>query len=367
MAQSLKQYVGHRVREALTHGSRLTQPRQFPRLVILPCGSRALGSSDLRGWEIGASLRRLGWRVTVIPAQCELEQRLRIIKWEKPDLILIQKGRHPLNWPHHYEGIPLAFDLDDADFLDPRQAEQLAACCAASRAVVAGSRYIADWCARYNSNVTVVWTGGVLPKHPPRRSSRRKPILTWASSDAPGYPIDAELVREIVCAVARATPFEFWLYGVRPSWPPEFLKSFASLPVPVRTFPFMSHGRLVESMNEVAVGLNPISLEGAYSRGKSFGKVLPYLAAQVAVVTSNQLEMPHFFRHGENGFLVDTIDQWVDCTQRLLTQPELRQEMVEHAFTDYQSQLTTDSSGRKVDAILRAVLAPGADTTRAQK
>jgi len=366
MAQSLKQYVGHRVREALTHGSRLIQRRQLPRLVILPCASRAAGSANLRGWEIGASLRRLGWRVTVIPAQCELEQRLRIIKWEKPDLILIQKGRHPLNWPHHYGEIALAFDLDDADFLDPKQAEQLAACCAASRAVFAGSRYIADWCSRYNSNVTVVWTGGVLPKRPPRRSSSSKPILTWASSDAPGYPLEAELVREIVRRLTRKTPLEFWLYGVRPSWDPEFLKSFTSLPVPVRPFPFMSHGRLIESMNEVAVGLNPICVEGEYSRGKSFGKVLPYLSAQVAVVTSNQLEMPYFFRHGENGFLVDSIDEWVECTQRLLTEPELRQEMVERAFADFQSRLTTDSAARKVDGILRAVLTQGADRTKAQ-
>ena len=53
-----------------------------------------------------------------------------------------------------------------------------------------------------------------------------------------GIRIDAELVREIVRAGWPATtPFEFWLYGVRPSWPPEFLKSFTSLPVPVRNLP----------------------------------------------------------------------------------------------------------------------------------
>ena len=365
MAQSFKQYVGHRVREVLTHGSRLAQRRQLPRLIILPCGSRELGSSNLRGWELGKSLRKLGWRVTVVPAQCELEQRLRIIKLEQPDVILIQKGRHPLNWPHHYGSIPLAFDLDDADFLDPKQADQLAACCTASRAVFAGSRYIADWCSRYSSNVTVVWTGGILSKRPPRRSSGRSPILTWASSDAPGYPQDAELVREIVRRIARTTALEFWLYGVRPAWSPEFLNSFSSLPVPVRLIPYMSHDRLIDSMTQVAVGLNPIAVEGEFSRGKSFGKVLPYLAAQVAVVTSNQLEMPHFFRHGENGFLVDSIDQWVACTQRLLTEPDLRQGMAERAFADFQSQLTTDSAARQVDKILRTVLGRDASRTTA--
>ncbi len=236
----------------------------------------------------------------------------------------------------------------------------------ASSAAISGSRFIADWCLRYNSNVTVVWTGGVLPKRPPRQSSSRNSILTWASSDAPGYPLEAEFVREIVRRLARTTTLEFWLYGVRPSWAPEFLKTFTSLPVVVRKFPFMSHRRLIESMNKVAVGLNPICVEADYSRGKSFGKVLPYLAAQVAVVTSNQLDMPQFFRHGINGCLVDSIDEWVECTRRLLTDRDLRQEMVEHAFADYQSQLTSDSAAHKVDAILRAVLAQGAIKTRVQ-
>ena len=164
-------------------------------------------------------------------------------------------------------------------------------------------------------------------------------------------------MREIIRQLARTTPFEFWLYGVRPSWPPDFLQSFTSLSVPVRSFPFMSHGRLIESMDEVAVGLNPICVEGAFSLGKSFGKVLPYLAAQVVVVTSHELEMPHFFRHGENGFLTTTVDEWVDCTKRLLTEPALRQAIAERAFADFQSQLTTDSAARKVDGVLRAVLA----------
>jgi len=356
MSYTWKQYVGHRAREMMTHASRWSQRRSLPRLVILPCGGRSLGSSDLRAWRIGGELRRLGWRVTVVPAQCELEQRLRIIRWEKPDLILIQKGRHPYNWPHHYSNKLLVFDLDDADFLDDRQAKQLAACCTASRAVIAGSRYIAEWCSRYNPNVTVVWTGGLMPAHPPTPPAGRRPVLTWASSDAPGYPADADLVRSLVRKLAESTAFEFRLYGARRSWDPQFLQQFMELPVPVVTVPFMRHDRLVRSMSEVAVGLNPIPLEFGYNLGKSFGKVLPYLAAKVAVVASNALEMPQFFRHGENGFLADGFDDWVECTRKLLTDPGLRERIAENGFGDFRDRLTTASAARKIDRILREVL-----------
>src|SRR5262249_9596101 len=154
----------HRVREAVTHVRRWAQRPGRPRVVVLPCGTRALGSSNLRAWAVGAELLNQGWRVTVIPAQCELSQRLRIIRWEKPDVILLQKGRHPANWPRYYPGIPIVFDLDDADFLDPKEVGQLEACSSQSQGVIAGSRYVADWCRRLNPNVTVIWTGSPAPR-----------------------------------------------------------------------------------------------------------------------------------------------------------------------------------------------------------
>jgi hypothetical protein len=325
--------------------------------VILPCGPRQLGSSNLRAWQVGKGLRALGWRVTVIPSQCGLNQRTRIIRWERPDLILIQKGRHQLNWPRFYPGIPLVFDLDDADFLDSRQSEQLAACCAASRAVIAGSQFVADWCSRHNSNVHVVWTGGLPSRRAVPPPSQRDPILTWASTDAPAYPQDAALVCELIARLANKVRFEFRLYGVRPTWSPEFLAGFTNLPVTVQTVAYLRYPQLVESMSEVAVGLNPISLDMEYNQGKSFGKVLPYLAAKVAVVASNALEMPFFFRHAETGFLAERLDDWVEFTALLLTDPELRQTMADRAHDAFLRELSTEAAARNVDRVLRSVLA----------
>lgn len=352
----LKQVIGRQVYESLAHGARLVQRPGLPRLVILPCGPRQLGSSNLRAWQVGRCLRRLGWRVTVIPSQCKLAQRTRIIRWEKPDLILIQKGRHPHNWPRYYPGIPTVFDLDDADFLDRHQAEQIAACCEGSRAVIAGSRYVADWCARHNPNVHVVWTGGLLSGQPVAPSAGRRPVLIWASSDAPGYPEDAALVRSLVTRLADHVPFEFRLHGIRPHWPPEFLATFTSLPVPTRTVPFQPYLQMIASMGEAAVGLNPICLESEYNKGKSFGKVLPYLAARVAVVASNALEMPLFFRHGETGYLAEGLDEWVEHAARLLRDPDLRQAIADRAYDAFLRELTVDAAARKVDRVLRGVL-----------
>jgi glycosyltransferase involved in cell wall biosynthesis len=353
-----KSYLGHRAREVAAHVQRWRQPRGLPRVVILPCGTRALGSSNLRAWAVGRELRGLGWRVTVVPPQCELSQRRRIIRWERPDVILLQKGRHPLNWPHYYEGTPIVFDLDDADFLDPGQAEQVRACCCGSEAVIAGSRFTADWCGRHNANTTVIWTGSPLPaRRAGLRPSRRRPVLAWAHSDALLSPRDAEAAREIVLGVAARTEVEFWMYGVKdPAEASRFVEPVRRAGAPVRLLPYMSYGAFLESLTDVAVGLNPQSLSTPYNQGKSFGKVLAYLSSEVATVSSNVLENPRFFRHGVNGMLADTVAEFVEHVTLLLQDRALRERVAEQGYRDFEQDLSSGAAGRQVDRLLRAAI-----------
>jgi glycosyltransferase involved in cell wall biosynthesis len=289
-----------------------------------------------------------------------LSQRHRIIRWEKPDLILLQKGRHPANWPKYYPGIPTVFDLDDADFLDPGQADQVEACCSQSQGVIAGSRFVAEWCRRFNPNVTVVWTGSPLPKQQAAiRPAARQPILTWAHSNPLLSPEDAVAARNIVLGVARRRPVEFWLYGLDdPSSAEDYLTPFRRAGVAVRTFPYMKYGALLESLAQVAVGLNPVSSDTPYNRGKSFGKVLAYLTAEVAVACSNTLEFPYFFRDGYNGMLINTPEEWVDKVCRLLDDPTHRQSIAERGFDSFREHLSIDTAALKVNQALRQVLCP---------
>jgi hypothetical protein len=68
---------------------------------------------------------------------------------------------------------------------------------------------------------------------------------------------------------------------------------------------------LVRSLGSFAVGLHPVCTNHAFSLGKSFGKLLAYLAADVAIVTSNAVDHPLFFTDGVNGTLVgDDLEAW---------------------------------------------------------
>ena len=359
---SFLRFAGHRYREVLAHFQRLSQPSARPRAVFFPSQMPAEGGSALlRAFNVAAKLRTLGWRTTVVPPQCELVQRRRILRLEKPDLIVLQMQRHPLNRPNLYDGYPAVFDIDDADFLDPRCAQAVRECCQTSRAVTAGSRFVADWCAQFNPNVTVLWTAAPVPKaRPIPRPQDRAPVLTWAQSAPDRYPRELELVSQIIRGLAGGgVKFELRLYGVSdPGGIAALLSAAQQFAVPVKTHPFLPYDEFIDSLRHVPVGLQPIAVESPFSRGKSFGKVLAYLAADVAVVASDALDHPLFFRHGENGLLARSLEDWIAHAARLLQDPEFRQSLCDRAWQDFSHNLSTESAAEKMKAVFETALRP---------
>ncbi len=357
---AFKSRVGHRMREFAVHTQRIAQPATRPRVLVFPGGPPGTGmAADLRGWAITGSLRRLGWRATAVPPQLEQLQRERIVRMERPDVVLLQQSRHPLNRPRFFPGIPCVFDADDADVLDPRCTENVLECCQESRAVIAGSRFLAETFRPHNPEVRVVWTGTYLPvgtgQSPPER---RAPVVAWAHSSPLGYPQEAELVREILLGLAKRTKFTFFLYGVSNSQAAEeYLEPIRQAGVLVRTFPLMPYRRFAQTLNEVAVGLHPVCLSNPFSRGKSFGKLLAYLAADVAIVASDAVDHPRFFRHGENGLLAgDDPGPWIEHCASLLEDQAARARIASQGQSDLRQRLTTARAAELVDKVLAGVL-----------
>jgi Glycosyl transferases group 1 len=355
---SIRSYIGHRAREISTHLSRSIQDGSFPRLALFPSHTRAVGSSNLRVFEIGYALRKLGWRTTIVPPQLELRQRQRLMKLERPDIILMQKARHHLNRPRLYPGIPVVFDIDDADFVDPAAIEGVTECCRESAAVIAGSRFVADWCRSHNPNVCTVWTCTPPPRQATVSPSKaRQPIIAWAPSSAKGCCEEADLVRKVVLGVCEQERAEFYVYGVSDlRWFEDYSKPLLREHINVRAFPYMKYESFLRELQSSAVGLQPIGLATPYSHGKSFGKILAYLSCHVAVVASDAVDHPLFFRHGDNGFLARKVDEWVDSTVFLLRNPGERQRIALNAYQDFLKRLTTPEGARLVDLALRDTL-----------
>lgn len=334
-------YLGHRAREALCV-ARMATMSSGRRVAISADGPRGGMASGLRGWDLADGLRQLGYAPLVLPAQLELVQRRRLVNRFEPDVLIVRKARHGLHRAELFDdGPPLILDLDDADFLDPKLTVHLERLAARAAMCIAGSRYVAEWLRRHNSNCRVIWTGSphlsgdsALPRA--GDSTAAPPVVGWCVSSPLGYHDEFRMISGIMERVRQQTPVVFRVQG---RGEPDRIEAFAreaGYAGPLEVVGFKSsYDEFVRSLTSLSIGLAPLCTQGdAFSRGKSFGKVLGYLGAGVPIVASDAADHGLFFEHGTNGMLASTDDEWIDAIVTLARDRELTDTIRRSAHAD---------------------------------
>ena len=340
-------------REISVHSERFWQWGRGPMAVFLPAHGPE-GAALLRIYRIAYALRPLGWRTLVLPHRLTLAQRQRFLSRIAPDVVVMQGARHALNRPALYPNQRVVFDMDDADFHLPHLVEPVRAAMQDVSGVVAGSRYIADWCIAAGAPAAeVVWTGTPVTQERRPQQQSRPAVIAWAQTRPMTYVREAAMVREITQVLAARRPgFTLRLYDRQPGDDPGFAESFNCPGLTVEWREKAQYSEYLCSFDDVAVGLAPLAWETPFSRGKSFGKVLAYLDRSVPVVSSAGGEFTQFFDQ-RNGTLATNIPDWVAVLERLLDQPELRQAMADRAHAAFVDRLSLTAVALQTDAILR--------------
>jgi glycosyltransferase involved in cell wall biosynthesis len=129
----------------------------------------------------------------------------------------------------------------------------------------------------------------------------------------------------------------------------EYFAPVVDTGIPLEILGWLPYERLVERVSAGAIGLAPLDTESSLaSRGKSFGKVLVYLAAGIPVICSNAAEYPYFFRSGLNGYVLpNDRGLWVETIKRLLDDASHGRDLVERANSDFREQLSATAMARK--------------------
>lgn len=328
-------------------------------MAFLPSKAR-VQSSLLRIYAIAEALERRGWCTMVVPATLDLAQRRRLLARFAPDVVVMQGARHPLNRPALYPDCPIAYDMDDADFHLTHLAGPVREAMGGVDVVLAGSRYVAEWCRAEGAAARVVWTG--TPVSPGRRRPQadRPPLVVWAQSEPVSYALERAFVLDVMRRVAERRPgVRLRLFGRTPGDDDAILAPFRAAGVDVEWLPMMPYDRFLAALEDAAVGLSPICPEDAFVRGKSFGKVLAYLDRGVAVVVADAADHPLFFTP-ETGILSNDPAECAAAVERLLNDPEARQRMADAGLRALEIRLSTEAAAAEVDAIL----APIADRAR---
>lgn len=258
-----------------------------------------------------------------------------------------------------WSGVPLFFDFDDAIWREQASASvngifsrlhfwgKTATTCRLATGVIAGNSYLADYAGRRNRNVTVIPTTIELSSYPvqPEPEPDDPLIVSWTGSTStllhfeharPALETLAQKRRiavKVICNQPPATP----IAGAR------------NLFVP------WSEAGEAQEVGACHVGIMPLP-DNDFTRGKCGLKAIQFMATGRPTVVSPVGMNVDLVRHGDNGFLAGSDEEWVEALTRLADSRELRARMGAAARRTVEEGYSADVAAERLARSIRASL-----------
>ena len=86
----------------------------------------------------------------------------------------------------------------------------------------------------------------------------------------------------------------------------------------------------IEDLHKIDIGLYPL-IESEWALGKGGLKALQYMATGIPTIATDFGTVQDFMIHQKNGFLVVTIEQWVNAIKTIAKSPKLRKSIIMNA------------------------------------
>lgn len=112
----------------------------------------------------------------------------------------------------------------------------------------------------------------------------------------------------------------------------------------------------VALLRTLDVGIMPL-VDSPWERGKCGLKLIQYMACGLPVVASPVGVNAQIVRHGENGFLASTPQEWEAALAHLLMCPSLRQRMGASGRALVENQYTVQVQAPRLAKLLRSLAA----------
>jgi len=240
------------------------------------------------------------------------------------DIVVLQRDFLPNSWSYLEKRLArrtghLVFDLDDAILEQNPQKIQMVL--AFAQRVIVSTPYLAEQAAPFNSNVTViptpVDTDSIKPA--PQTHSSAEPIIGWIGTS--GNLAYVKSIEGVFRKMAATSRFHLRIVSNRicaseyPELPPDIMETV--------------EWRLDDETTQLQrfdIGIMPLD-SGPWTLGKAGFKLLQYMAAGLPVVASPVGFNRELVRHGVNGFLADSPDDWERYLLQLLNDRDLRRRM----------------------------------------
>ncbi|MGQ0739711.1 MAG: glycosyltransferase family 4 protein [Bacteroidota bacterium] len=224
----------------------------------------------------------------------------------------------------------IVFDYDDAIWLDLvsghnrvfrflKNPDKTRKIIGLSKLIFAGNQYLADYAARFNSNVVIVPTTiDTAVYQPAYRTDKEKVCIGWSGSFSTIQHFETCLeALKIIKAKYGATVY-FKVIGDG---------KYVNEELGIKGQDWKKESE-VKDLQEIDIGIMPLP-DDEWSKGKCGLKGLQYMALAIPAIMSPVGVNGSIIQDGENGFLASSTDEWVDKLSRLVESAALRKEIGE--------------------------------------
>jgi glycosyltransferase involved in cell wall biosynthesis len=256
--------------------------------------------------------------------------------------------------------IPFVYDFDDAVFLSYesptnrvfgrlRFPSKTPTACRLAMHVMAGNGYLAEYARRFNDRVSIVPTTIDTEKYVPDPATQNRAgeplVIGWSGSHSTVQHLRG--ISDVLARLAATQRFRLRVIGA---------DDFSLSGVDLELLQWRSTTE-VDDLRRIDIGLMPLP-DDQWSRGKCGLKALQYMALGIPPVCSPVGVNAEIIADGENGFLVDTPEQWTARIVQLLESPELRERLGRAARRTVEHRYAGAIHARRVAGILRSIVGP---------
>lgn len=291
-----------------------------------------------------------------------LSRRLRQMKsLKKYDVIYVFREAALLGPPFferwiHQSRVPMVFDFDDAIFVTYKSpsngylsylkfAAKTKSICRMASHVMVGNAYLAEYVRRVNARVTVIPTTIDTEQYTvaARKAESNLPVIGWTGSFSTVQHLDT--LRAVLEKLALIEPFRLRVIGT----PIYKLKG-----IEVEAMQWRAASE-IEDLRAIDIGLMPLP-DDDWSKGKCGLKALQFMALGIPTVCSPVGVNTKIIQDGENGFLANSEDEWIDKLTRLLRSRELRDRLGMGGRATVEKKYSASVQVPRVYEVLESVL-----------
>ena len=255
-------------------------------------------------------------------------------------------------------GKPIIYDFDDAiwssDQLTINGAfsrlhffRKTSRICKLAAAVTVGNNHLADYAGRRNAFVTIVPSSIELADYPeiPEAVNHRKFVVSWTGSMS--TLVHFECARPALERLANRVPLVVKVISSRPP----------DRPVAGAEMQFVPWSAKSEAQDvaDCHVGIMPLP-DNEATRGKGGMKALQYMATGRPVIVSPVGLNTKLVRHGHNGYLAQSDNEWIEALLKLQSSAQLRSLLGRNArrsvIDDYTAEISASKFAAVVDQLL---------------